>query len=263
MPSYQLLATYIAVESRRGIVSVNRPVAPVRVESIGPPWPCMRTWCSTTHAFASGRSRGPYSTCPETCTRCATSPPPPLNRQRRTSALWRELAEIFRIEVLQIRLEGVGVERGGAGGLAGFAGIHRREPQQTLAREDRGLEPQSHGDRIRRAGVDLNNRVSAVDVQLGEIGVVLDLGDDDLAEVGAEADDDLLQEVVGEGAGELHAGELHRDRARLGGADPDRQHPLPVPLLEDDDRRVGRAIEPEVGHPHPDPRTPGTFAVPA
>ena len=33
-------------------------------------------------------------------------------------------------------------------------------------------------------------------------------------------------------------------------SDPDRQDPLSLPLLQDDDRRVGRAIEPEVGHPH-------------
>src|SRR2546421_11672952 len=40
------------------------------------------------------------------------------------------------------------------------------------------------------------------------------------------------QEVVRERSRELDAGELHGDRARLGRPDPDREHPLPLLLLE-------------------------------
>src|SRR6266516_4374458 len=98
------------------MVSVNAPCPSVRVESIGPPPP-------------------PIVTRRETTTRCARrSPPAPPTRQARVSALRSELAEIFRIEVLEVRLELVGVERFVAGFAAGFAGLDRREGEQVLGR---------------------------------------------------------------------------------------------------------------------------------
>src|SRR2546421_3817455 len=57
------------------------------------------------------------------------------------------------------------------------------------------------------------------------------------------------QEVVRERSRELDAGELHGDRARLGRPDPDREHPLPLLLLEDHHRRVGGAVEPQMRDP--------------
>src|SRR5437763_523701 len=99
------------------MLRVNTPRPSVRVESIGPPAPPMVTRCSTTQARASGVPSGPpCTTRPETTTRCARrSPPAPPTRQARVSALRSELAEVFRIEVLEVRLELVGVERFGAG----------------------------------------------------------------------------------------------------------------------------------------------------
>src|SRR5437764_1396562 len=44
----------------------------------------------------------------------------------------------------------------------------------------------------------------------------------------------------------------HRDGARLGGPDPNGKDPFPLLLLENDDGRVGRAIEPQVGDPNLD-----------
>src|SRR3989442_2155484 len=49
---------------------------------------------------------------------------------------------------------------------------------------------------------------------------------------------------------ELDARELHGDGARLGRPDPDREHALPFLLLEDDHRRVGRAIESQMRDPN-------------
>ena len=87
-------------------------------------------------------------------------------------------------------------------------------------------------------------------MQLGEIGVVLHLGDDDLAELSAQSDDDLLQQVVRERPRELHTRELHGDRARFRRSNPDRQHALAVVFLENHDRCVRRAVQPEMGDPH-------------
>src|SRR2546425_13258909 len=95
------------------MVSVNAPRPSVRLESIGPPPPPIVTRCSTTQARASGVPSGPpCTTRPETTTRCARrSPPAPPTRQARVSALRSELAEVFRVEVLEVRLELVGIER--------------------------------------------------------------------------------------------------------------------------------------------------------
>src|SRR5207253_292404 len=107
-------------------------------------------------------------------------------------------------------------------------------------------------DRVGRPGVDLDHRVAPVDVQLRVIRVLLHLGDDHLAQVRAQAQDYLLQQVVGERSGELHARQLHRDGARLGGPDPNGKDPFPLLLLENDDGRVGRAVEAQVGDPNLD-----------
>src|SRR5437870_8477659 len=180
----------MAAVSARWMVGVNRPAGPVRTESIGPPPPRICTWCSTTQVCASGRPLGPYTTCPDTCTPCAipSRPPPPPHRQRRTSTLRRELAEIFRIEVLEVRLESVRVERRGTGRIAGcLSRVHGGDGQEGLARVDRRLEAQSDRDRVRRPRVDLDDGVAAVDVELGVVGVVLHLSDDHFAQIGAEA----------------------------------------------------------------------------
>src|SRR5947208_8824238 len=207
----------------------------------------MDTRCNTTQVRAAGRPVGPYRTRPVTTTCCARSPPA---RHSSNAVLRSELPEIFRIEVLEVGLQRVGIERPRARLAAGLSRLDRREREQSLAREDRRLEPQGDRDRIGRPGVDLDHRVAAVDVQLGVIRVVLHLGDDDLPQVCAQAEDYLLQEIVCERPRKLHARELHGDGARLGGPDPDREYTLPFLLLQDDDRRVGRTVEAQMRDPN-------------
>src|SRR5256885_7847637 len=133
--------------------------------------------CPPPRGRAGGRPGGPETPRPETTTPCATRPvaSPSLVSARSTTRLGSELPEIFRIEVLEVVLQGIGIERPRARLAAGLASLHRRERQQALAREDRRLEPQRDGDGVRRPGVDLDHRVAAVDVQLGVIRVLLDL----------------------------------------------------------------------------------------
>src|SRR5437660_7559037 len=102
----------------------------------------MDTWCSTTRVWASGRPADPDRTRPETMIPCATRPvAPPAPISARSARLGSELPEIFRIEVLEVVLEGIGIERPRAGLAARLARLHRREREQAFAREDRRLEP--------------------------------------------------------------------------------------------------------------------------
>src|SRR5439155_24727416 len=87
----------------------------------------MDTSCSTTRVRASGRPPGPYSTRPETTIPCATRPAAPAPLSSASSARLRsELPEIFRIEVLEVVLQGIGIERPRAGLAARLARLHRQ-----------------------------------------------------------------------------------------------------------------------------------------
>src|SRR2546425_3866041 len=134
--------------------------------------------------------------------------PPAAARHSSTAVLRSELPEIFRIEVLEVGLQLVRPERRGAALPARLSRLDRRECQQALTRENRRLESQCDRDRIGRPRVDLDHGVAAVDVQLGVIGVVLHLRDDDLPQVGAQAENHLLQKIMRERPRELDA----RDR---------------------------------------------------
>src|SRR6266576_2782049 len=229
------------------MVRAYAPRASVRAESIGWPPPPRHTGCSTTQVRTAGRPVGPYRTRPVT-TACGARRAPA--RHNSNAVLRNELPEIFRIEVLEVGLQRVGIERRRARLAAGLSGLDRREREQALACENRRFEPQGDRDRIGRPGVDLDHRIAAVDVQLGIIRVVLHLGDDDLPQVCPQAEYHLLQEIMGERPRELHARELHGDGARLGGSDPDREHALPFLLLENDDRCVGRTVESQMRDPN-------------
>src|SRR5438034_7010732 len=199
----------MAVLSDRRTARVNAPRASVRVESTGLPPPSIETWCITTQAPTSGRSAAPpRSTRPETTSPCAAKSalPRPTKAVRTAKAarlcatlpplpslppvpLRRELPEVFRIEVLQVGLQRIRVERltgrqpswPSRARLTALPRLDGGEPEQVLARDDGGLEAQRHGDGVRGAGVDLDHGVAPIDVQLGVVRVVLHLGDDDLA----------------------------------------------------------------------------------
>src|SRR6266704_4945584 len=130
-----------------------------------------------TQALPRGTvSRPPCSTRPLTLTAWEQSA---VGMPTSSSRLRRKLAEIFGIEVLEVRLQRVGIERAGAGARLdrAFTRVDGGQLEQRLARQDRRLEPQRQRDRVGRAGIDLNHGVTAIDVQLGEVRVVLHLRD--------------------------------------------------------------------------------------
>ncbi len=59
-----------------------------------------------------------------------------------------------------------------------------------------------------------------------EVGILLDPRDQHANQLTPQASHDRAHEIVRERPRELDAGQFHRDRARLGGTDPDRKQPL-------------------------------------
>ncbi len=98
----------------------------------------------------------------------------------------------------------------------------------------------------------MHDVAATLQVQLGEVRVVLHLRDLHALERGAHSRDEPLAEVVGEWPRRLDAVHLHHDRLGLGLADPDRKHALPTFLLEDHDVGVGDAVQPELDDRHLD-----------
>ena len=76
------------------------------------------------------------------------------------------------------------------------------------------------------------------DLDLGVEGAVVELGDDDLDQLGPEVVEDGLEEVVGHGPRGLHALERVHDGGGFGRADVDRQVPLALVLAQQHDRLV-------------------------
>src|SRR5687768_9285952 len=246
-----------AVRRCRAVVSVGnvkrkRPERSVRSESMGPCRSRPTRW-RTTRAPATGCESAPAKRTTDPAARdCAAvggtsavhaSTVIPASAARLTPISGIELAEIFRVELLEPFLQLLDVERRVRRRLFG---LHSALVEQPVAGEDRSVKPEGERDAVARARIHLEHVVLASDEQLGEIGVLLDRAYDDAPQFAAEADDDLLEQVVRERPLRLHPLQLHGDRARLGRSDPDGQHARPIGLAQDDDRTVGRPIEAEM-----------------
>src|SRR3989442_8773021 len=133
-------------------------------------------------------------TVPDTMARCAPRPagPPQVSARSTTRALRRVLAEVFRVEVLEVGFQRVRVERL-RGARPRLAGVDGGVLQQGFAGEDRGLEAQRHGDRVGGPGVDLNHLIPAVKVRPAVVRLVLRFRGDALAQAPPGPDDPWFQ----------------------------------------------------------------------
>ena len=71
---------------------------------------------------------------------------------------------------------------------------------------------------------------------------VLQVADDDAIDAPLEVRDDVAQQVVRHGPRRCHVLDLQRDGVRLENADPDRQDPIAVLILQDHDRHVRHGV---------------------
>src|SRR5438105_12628334 len=148
------------------MVKWKRPAASLRIESTGP-WRDSLTECAMTQVPASGTESRPWRW---------TMRPLRMMGAASWMALRSKLAEVFGVELGEVFLQRLGIERGGIG--RGFDQRLGRQIEQVPAGEDRRLEPQRYGDAVRGPGIDLDHVLGPVDVQLGEVGVLLDHGDE-------------------------------------------------------------------------------------
>src|SRR3954447_694496 len=103
--------------------------------------------------------------------------------------------------------------------------------------------------------------VVTLDQELGKVGVLLHRADHHPPEVPPQPDQDLLQEVVGEGALRLHSLQLHRYSAGLSRSDPDRQDPRAILLPQYHNWSVRRSIQAEMRNRnfnHPSAQVPAS-----
>ena len=114
--------------------------------------------------------------------------------------------------------------------------------EQVLRAEDRRPGADGERDGVRRPGAD--DPVLA-EHELGDVDAVPHLGDVHGLELGAEGADDLAEQVVRHRAGRPDTLLLERDRRGLDGTDPDRQVPLALRLLEQQDRLVPGQLHPD------------------
>src|SRR5437879_8708548 len=127
--------------------------------------------------------------------------------------------------------------------------------EDLLLHEDRGGHAQRQRDGVRGPRVDRVLGVAELEVEDGEEGVVLEGGHHDLAHLGLERLEDVLDQVVRHRPGGGDLLELQRDGVGLEDADPDRQRALVVFVAQDDDRHVRDRIEGEPAHFHLDEHT--------
>src|SRR5688572_32093591 len=176
-----------------------------------------------------------------------------------------ELPEVFGAQVLKVGLELIGGELRGIGpGLVRLVGrladtrrvaavvlvVLRRLDQQVVGGVDRRSEPQRDGDAVRRPGIDVDQRLAALDLQLGVVRALLDARDVDALELRPHPEDQVANEIVREGAHALHVVHVPHDRFGLGLADPDGEETRSSALLQHDDVGVRRAVQPEPRDDH-------------
>src|SRR3954454_8795019 len=101
--------------------------------------------------------------------------------------------------------------------------------------EDRDVDGHGDGDGVAGAGVDLDDLAGVADPELGVIGVVAQLADEDVLQLAAEQLDGVGQQVVGQGARGGEPLDAAVDAGRLEDADHDRERALAIDLLEEND----------------------------
>src|SRR5687767_1550738 len=109
--------------------------------------------------------------------------------------------------------------------------------------EDGDPRADGEGDGVTGAGVDLDFAPVLAQDDAGVEDIVGEVGDGDPLHGPAHVVDDGPHQVVRERARGGDALQLHGDRFRLIGSDPDWQVALPVDLLEDDDAVLGHQAD--------------------
>ena len=133
----------------------------------------------------------------------------------------------------------------------------RRLIEHRFDDEDPAAGPDGERKRIGRPGIDLDGPAVVLEEQAGVERLLGQRRDDDPIDAGTETLEGRREEVVGQRTIRSEALELHRDRARLPWPDPDREIPIPLRLLEDDDMPARQHVDPDALDHHLDELRPG------
>src|SRR5262245_26323891 len=163
-----------------------------------------------------------------------------------------ELLEILRLDVLQPLPQLLRVVR-----LRRLLRLLRHVEALGLADDllvdvDGRRHPQGERDGVRGTRVDRVLGSAELDMEHREEGVLLQIGHDHLEHARLQRLQDVLDQVVGHGAGRRDLLQLEGDGVRLEDAHPDLQRPLVLLVAQDDDRHVGDLIQGQSAHLHLD-----------
>src|SRR5207247_907234 len=115
------------------------------------------------------------------------------------------------------------------------------------------------GDGVAGAAVDLDQLAVLADAQLGEVGVLAQVADEDVLQVAAELIDDVGDEIVGQRPGGLHALDAAVDAGGLEDADDDGEAAFAVHLPEHDDLLLVDLVDDDAFELHVDRHDVLTF----
>src|SRR5712692_179259 len=111
--------------------------------------------------------------------------------------------------------------------------------------KDRALDADGKRDRVRRPRVEIELAAVLFHIEAGVEHLIREARDHDALDAHPEVAESARHEVVREGPSQRVARDLSRDRLRLGGADPDRQVPVGLLLLEDHEVLRGGHVDPD------------------
>src|SRR5579883_400242 len=167
-----------------------------------------------------------------------------------TAATLAQVIDVERLDELLEHRELFLVDRSGlVFGRAGLAftflcfKYHASLVQHGLFYKDRHFGANGQRDGVAGARVDFQVLAVLVEDEARVEGLVGEIVDDDLGELGAELLDHAAEEVVGEGPADRHVLHRYGDGVGLELADPDRQEARPGLLFQHDHALVVRHID--------------------
>src|SRR5437773_910182 len=185
-----------------------------------------------------------------------------MGGSRRLEIFGIPLPEVLGVHLLEVAAQLLRLLLGGLLGGRRRTGLARRLLEDLVHDEDRDPRAERDRDRIAGPGIDRDRARAPIQVDVGEEGRVLEVGDHHARDLPFQGFDDVDQEIVRERPLIPFPHQLHVNRGRLVRSDPDGEHPRAFNLLKYDHRAFRSLVDGETAHPNGDHAHGGYFVPP-